>query len=554
MAAFSFDLEDINGSTGFIVEDASTALSFTPFSAGVDYNDDGIDDLLITSLEEGETSQNLQLIYGDAELPTRFDLDDLDGDNGVTITNSSPNVGINLNLSLTNLDFNGDGIQDVLTTNIEQVAAGQPEIVSRIVFGDEDLPATVNLGDLDGDNGTEFGGDFAIILAQSIDINGDDADDLILSGIDINNPNPDLPFDNFVLLGRDGNVPDSLSPSLRNGRNAFDFDLEGLPVAVGEREDVNDDGIDDLAINLFDFDLETEEISSSSSILFGSETFPGSIDPATFDGDGGFNLVFSDATGDELINSNLIADTNGDEIADIFVSVTEPAAGQGEGLDFDNVGNIGDAIEAVSQRAFVVYGAETLPEDLDLTDLDGSNGFEIVNSESESAVLRNSETLDLNNDGLVDFFITDDESGDSYIVFGRSEEVAEIDLADLAPRDGFALSGTESEIVGVNSGDINGDEIDDLILDTISEVDYVVFGSEASFGRELDLADEDANALEITAQDADLIITDVIDLNDDGAGDLVYGSSFLFDSLLEEIDPAFPDVQVVYGDADFGAS
>ncbi|MEM6614825.1 MAG: hypothetical protein AAF652_21800 [Cyanobacteria bacterium P01_C01_bin.72] len=49
MARFSFDLEDLNGKKGLVINDASVALSASLINSSADYNGEGIDDMFSTS-------------------------------------------------------------------------------------------------------------------------------------------------------------------------------------------------------------------------------------------------------------------------------------------------------------------------------------------------------------------------------------------------------------------------------------------------------------------------------------------------------------------------
>ncbi|MEO1341459.1 MAG: hypothetical protein AAFV28_10050, partial [Cyanobacteria bacterium J06635_13] len=106
-----------------------------------------------------------------------------------------------------------------------------------------------------------------------------------------------------------------------------------------------------------------------------------------------------------------------------------------------------------------------------------------------------------------------------------------------------------------NVGDFDGDGIDDLILETDIDKTYIVLGTEGDFGAEFKPTRRNANALVIFAQDAETNITDIIDLNDDGADDLVYvpgigTDPFAFDPETADV----PGIQIVFGDTRLGTA
>jgi hypothetical protein len=120
---------------------------------------------------------------------------------------------------------------------------------------------------------------------------------------------------------------------------------------------------------------------------------------------------------------------------------------------------------------------------------------------------------DINGDGFADLLVTSrnfdgngpySNTGAAYIIFGTDAEFAPtIDLGALAPDQGFRIVGVDNGdwlgFSAASAGDINGDGLDDLVLGAPygygkdnatfqSGEAYVVFGSAASFGTELDLA------------------------------------------------------------------
>ena len=544
MAEFSFELENLDRSSGVIIDDALV-------NSSADYNGDGIEDLVVSSPSAGSTNQELQIIYGGDDLPANLDLEDA---NGSTILEDADSL-LNVVLFTNHLDFNGDEIDDLIYISLQQSAGGQPNSVSRLIFGSENLPTTIDPSDLDGSNGLEFTGEQPIILAQGIDINDDDSDDLIFSTGDLSAAEADL--ENYIFLGSDRNFNPTLNPTSVNGRNGLEIDDNGFAPVLEITQDINDDGINDLAINLFGVDGV-----QSSSILFGSETFPASIDPATFDGDDGLNIVAGDAAEGEVATTLafFIEDSNDDEIADILVNqaiaedLDDLEESELEEFDPSNANSIANSEDVSGQRIFLVFGSETFDETIDLADIDGDNGVEIVNSANDEINLISTNTVDLNNDGLQDLVVNDLIDDRTYVVFGQSKFEEEIDLADLNGDDGFVLAEASFSYINSYTGDINGDSLDDLILETDRELTYVIYGTEDDFGAEFDPTG-DVNALVIFSQNADLAILDILDLNGDGTDDLVYQSLKAISPVFElDMETDIPDIQIVYGDPDLGTT
>jgi FG-GAP repeat len=200
---------------------------------------------------------------------------------------------------------------------------------------------------------------------------------------------------------------------------------------------------------------------------------------------------------------------------------------------------------------------------LNLSDLDGSNGFVITNQNNGdyySSSLSISSAGDINGDGFTDLFVQLDNDGgydpsgyeyalrttSAYVVFGGpnlATSGGSIDLSTLDGNNGFRLDGTfyGNSFYGVTNlsvttgSDLNGDGIADLIvstpydfLDSISSLGtYVVFGgTDVGAGGSIDRSTLDGtngfviNGAEQNNFFADSVITDS-DLNGDGIADLI---------------------------------
>jgi hypothetical protein len=131
-----------------------------------------------------------------------------------------------------------------------------------------------------------------------------------------------------------------------------------------------------------------------------------------------------------------------------------------------------------SGASYVVFGkANGFAADLDLSTLDGSNGFKLNGVAADDTTgFSVSAAGDINSDGFDDLIVgapgadvNGASSGASYVVFGKvSGFEASVDLETLTGSNGFRLSGVAAGDRAGNSvsaaGDVNADGFDDLII------------------------------------------------------------------------------------------
>ncbi len=271
--------------------------------------------------------------------------------------------------------------------------------------------------------------------------------------------------------------------------------------------------------------------------MFGSSSGLGStLNLSSLDGSNGFKINGINAGDFSGSSVSSAGDINGDGIDDLIIGA-----------------KYADPNGVASGQSYVVFGSSSgLGSTLNLSSLDGSNGFKIngINA-GDSSGSSVSSAGDINGDGIDDLIIgaygadpNGGASGQSYVVFGSSSGLGStLNLSNLDGNNGFAINGIATDYYSGSSvssaGDINGDGIDDLIIgangaspngNNGSGQSYVVFGSSSGLGSTLNLSNLDGNngfAINgINAGDrSGRSVSSAGDINGDGIDDLIIGAN-----------------------------
>ena len=442
-------------------------------------------------------------------------------------------------------DINGDGLADILVgAENADVDGDNNQGQVSVIFGSNDgFSDRIRVDELDGNNGFVIDGvreeqRFGTSVSFAGDVNGDDVSDIIIGA---NNTNSGR-GDSYIIFGG-SSFDESVDLTSLDGSNGFKVDgiteSDRFGRAVSEAGDVNDDGIDDILITANFVNANGNENAGAAYVIFGSDAgFPDDLDLNTIDGDNGFilnGIGVDDSTG---VSASGGEDFNGDGIDDLLVSSPR--------INPEGRENAG--------RTYVVFGRDSeFPVELDLVNLNGFNGFDIngivagdVSGFSVSAA------GDVNNDGIADIGIgapsadgSNENAGQSYIVYGDTQFTENFSLEDLDGSNGFVINGAEvDDQLGFSisaAGDVNNDDIDDFIVGAVggeeeAGTSYVVFGQEDGFPETLNLSDLNINTgFTIDGikgvDEEDLIgdrsgesVSGAGDVNGDGIDDLLIGA------------------------------
>lgn len=456
-----------------------------PVDRAGDVNGDSLEDLLV-----GAGVGAVRVIFG----PTLgnngvLNGQQLDGSSGFVILNDAEFDSVLAGIG----DVNDDGLDDIATGSLTG---------TRIIFGsDQPFERTLDISDLDGENGFVFGS-AATDIKRSGDINGDGIADFIVGNANASPNSLQGAGLSHVIFGSASGYPASLSPQALNGSNGFSIigvspeDRSGLYVSGAG--DFNHDGLDDLLIGAPYQTTDGKAEAGAAYLIYGDDDFPAAITLADIDGSNGLQFKGSDIQNMTGAAVAAIGDINHDGIDDIAIGA--PSKGP-FGVPSDFPGEVNVLFGGRFEQQQTVYRS----------DLDGSNGMVlrgirggIIPIEANQAIWGDMAGADLdaagdlNGDGIDDLLIGAPHTiitpqrkgvGQVYVLFGSTSAFpSRMSLADLDGENGFRINGTgtvDYYAVSVSAaGDFNVDGRDDIMMGASGQGETYVF-----YGRDTDASD-----------------------------------------------------------------
>ena len=326
-------------------------------------------------------------------------------------------------------DVNGDGYGDIVVGAPFFNSPSFREGRAYVLFGPGPALPSQQPTFLNGTNGFQVTGlaaddQLGASVAGLGDINGDGRADLAFGAPQADPLGRAGAGAAYVVFGATG-FPLNVSLAGLNGTNGFTLVGEAAGFqcasALAPAGDFNGDGRADFLVGAEKATVGGQTNIGRVYLVFGSTNFPAALDLGVLDGTNGMVLTgesASDSAGRALA---ALCDHNGDGRDDILIGAhTAP--------DFFSAG-----------RAYAVFGGTNRMASLSLAALNGTNGFRIDGDGVFGNCGYAVAASDLNGDGLFDAAVSAYNLNEVYVLFGRTNPPASLSVTNLNGTNGFTL-------------------------------------------------------------------------------------------------------------------
>lgn len=376
----------------------------------------------------------------------------------------------------------------------------------------------------------------------------------------------------YVIFGTSSGYNAQVELSTLNGLTGFIVpglaSSDACGGAIAKAGDVNGDGFDDFAIGAYKASPGGRSFAGSAFVLFGTnKTLNATWDLSTLNGVTNGFRVNGEKSNDWFSSSIASGDFNHDGKSDLIFGApfASPAA---------NRTNAG--------ITYLVYGANNFNVTLEVSTLNGTNGFKMHGvADSDNSGISVSAG-DFNGDGFEEILIgaysaapnNKIDAGSSFLIYGTNKTFGAIlELSTMNGTNGLRVNGalpSDSSGTSVAICDINGDGLDDLVMGAPNASPgrnnagstFVVFGTIFALNATFELSQiTTGTGLRIdgvaAGDTSGATVTCVGDLNGDGFKDLGIGA--LYASPPDLTQPGFNlagagSTYVVFGNASLPAN